>query len=102
MSDKNHDELVTLLKQQIAATNRATHALRAIVRPSTIMLVAILVALPLALIGYLADDLAALVFLAALVIIGGAIAAIVAQISETRKSDVPVTLEEANLRMGRM
>lgn len=102
MSDKNHEELVALLKEQIRATNRATHALRAIVRPSTIMLVAILVALPLALIGFLADYLVALVFLAALVIIGGAIAAIVAQISETRKSDVPVTLEEANLRMGRM
>ena len=99
MSDTNHEELVALLKEQIKATNRATHALRAIVRPSTIMLVAFLVALPLAFIGFVSSDLYGLVIVAALVILGSAIGAISSQISETKQSEIPITLEDSNSKL---
>ena len=100
MSDTNHEELVALLKEQIKATNRATHAIRAIVRPSTIMLVGFLIAIPLALIGFVAaDSLGGLVFIAGLVVLGCAIGAIISQIDETKKSSVPITLEDANLKL---
>lgn len=99
MSETDHQELVALLKEQIKATNRVTHAVRAIVRPSTIMLVGFLAALPLAFIGFVSDDFVGLVIVAALVILGSAIGAIISQISETKQSEIPITLEDSKSKL---
>ena len=91
LASKEHDELVGLMKQQINATDRATHAVRAIVLPSTITLIALLIALPIMLLGVFTGEGGgvATLFIGGLVLLGGGIMAIAAQISETRLSDVP-------------
>ena len=93
MSAKEHDEIVELMKQQINATDRTTHAVRAIVLPSTITLIALLIALPIILLGVLAGDGGAVValVLGGLVLLIGGIMAIASQISETRLSEIPGT-----------
>ena len=102
MSDTNHEELVALLKEQIKATNRTTHALRAIVRPSTIMLIAFLIAIPLALIGIaVPEELGGSVFIAGLIILGSAIGAIISQVSETRLSEVPITPKDSKQKLAK-
>ena len=89
MSGSTKSELAELMREQIAATNRATRAVRAIVIPSTIVLVALLVSIPLFLIGLLSDELSGASVLAGLVLLAGGIFAIVSQISESRLSEIP-------------
>lgn len=79
------DEHKALLRELIAASDRTTHAVRAIVLPSTIMLVATLVALPFFLI-FLVIQVVGFAVFAGLLIFVGAILAISSQISETRLS----------------
>ena len=102
MASKEHEELVELMKQQINATHRATHAVRAIVLPSTITLIALLIALPIMLLGVFSGEgggIAAL-FIGGLVLIVGGIMAISAQITETRLSDVPGIYAEPEVVPG--
>ena len=93
MASKEHDEIVELMRQQINATDRTTHAVRAIVLPSTITLVALLIALPIILLGVFAGEGAALaaLFIGGIVLLVGGIMAIASQISETRLSEIPGT-----------
>jgi hypothetical protein len=90
MESEEHEEIVELLKESIAASNRTTHAVRAIVLPSTIMLVALLFALPVALIAFVFDSDGAW-FFAGVIVVVAAILAIVSQIDETSASNVPVS-----------
>lgn len=93
MASKEHDEIVELMRQQINATDRTTHAVRAIVLPSTITLVALLIALPIILLGVVAGEGGAVValVLGGLVLLVGGVMAIASQISETRLSEIPGT-----------
>ena len=95
MASQEHEEIVALLKESIAASNRTNHAVRAIVLPSTIMLVAILLLFPIALIGVFASVGFAL-FLAGLVLLGGGVLAIRAQIVETQASAIPNDVSGSN------
>ena len=87
MASKEHEELVAVLKEVVAASDRTNHAVRAIALPSTIILIALLISLPLALLS-LAIGLVALVF-AALVLGAGGVLAIIAQLKETKASEIP-------------
>ena len=93
MAAKEHDEIIELMRQQINATDRTTHAVRAIVLPSTITLIALLIALPIILLGVFAGEGAAsaALFIGGLVLLVGGIMAIASQISETRMSEIPGT-----------
>ena len=86
MSSASQDDNQQLLRELIAASDRTTHAVRAIVLPSTIMLVAILVALPFFLI-FLVIQVVGFAIFAGLLIFVGAVLAISSQISETRLSN---------------
>ena len=87
MASKEHKELISALNEVADAANRTTHAVRAIVLPSTILLVSLLVVIPVLLLSFLAG--AAFIGLAGLVLLGGGIIAIVAQIRETKASEIP-------------
>jgi len=87
MANKEHEDLLVALREVVEASNRTNHAVRAIVLPSTIMLFALLVAVPLVLLSF-AVDLIMLV-LPGGVIVGGAIFAIIAQLDETKASEIP-------------
>ena len=80
MSSASQDDNQQLLRELIAASDRTTHAVRAIVLPSTIMLVAILVALPFFLI-FLVIQVVGFAIFAGLLIFVGAVLAISSQIS---------------------
>jgi hypothetical protein len=95
MANKEHEDLLVALREVVEASNRTNHAVRAIVLPSTIMLFALLVAVPLVLLSF-AVDLIMLV-LPGGVIVGGAIFAIIAQIKETAESEIPQPLEAFGL-----
>ncbi len=90
MASKDHEEIVELMRQQINATDRTTHAVRAIVIPSTIVLIALLVSVPLILIG-LIPGLWGFWALASTVLLAGVAGAIAAQIFESRLSAIPGT-----------
>jgi hypothetical protein len=87
MASEEHEEIVKLLKDSIAASNRTTHAVRAIVLPSTILLITGLVVIPLVLAGFFSDE--SLLILAGLALITGIVAAIIAEIRETKLSAIP-------------
>lgn len=87
MANKEHEDLLAALREVVEASNRTNHAVRAIVLPSTIMLVALLIAAALVLFS-LAFGVIMLVF-AGLAIVGGAIFAIIAQVDETKASEIP-------------
>lgn len=86
MSSASQEDNQELLRELIAASDRTTHAVRAIVLPSTIMLVATLVALPFFLI-FLVIQVVGFAVFGGLLIFVGAILAISSQISETRLSN---------------
>lgn len=87
MANKEHEELLAAVREVVEASNRTNHAVRAIVLPSTILLVALLVALGFVLLSF-AVGLIMLVISGA-VIVGGAILAIIAQLRETSASEIP-------------
>ena len=89
MAEGKDDRLVALLERQIEATDRVNHAVRAIVIPSLIMLVAILLASPFLLIGFFVDYFEGVLFLAGIILLVGAIWAIVSQIKESVLSAIP-------------
>lgn len=89
MSEPSTSELAELMKAQIAATNRATRAVRAIVIPSTIVLITLLISIPIFVFGLLGDDFSGAFILAALVLLAGGIYAIYSQIEESRLSEIP-------------
>jgi hypothetical protein len=89
MSGSNNSELAELMEEQIAATNRATRAVRAIVIPSTIVLVTVLISMPIFVFGLLSDDFSGALILAGLVLLAGGIFAIFTQIEESRLSEIP-------------
>ncbi len=89
MAGGKDDRLVALLERQIEATDRVNHAVRAIVIPSLIMLVAILLASPFLLIGFFVDYSGLALFLAGTILFVGAIWAIVSQIKESVLSAIP-------------
>ena len=89
MAEGKDDRLVALLERQIEATDRVNHAVRAIVIPSLIMLVAILLASPFLLIGFFVDYSGLALFLAGTILFVGAIWAIVSQIKESVLSAIP-------------
>ena len=92
MTSKDHEEIVELMRQQINATDRTTHAVRAIVLPSTIILLALLIGLPLVLIEVFAGDGSGFFgVIGGLVLLVGVVLAIAAQISETNLSEIPGT-----------
>lgn len=88
MVSQEHQEIVTLLKESIAAANRTNHAVRSIAVPSTIMLVTFLVFFPFALFSFIADSEGGLIFASLILIVGGIIA-IAVQIQETGASKIP-------------
>jgi hypothetical protein len=92
MASKEHEELVAVLKEVVAASDRTNHAVRAIVLPSTIMLIALLISLPLVLLSFVLG-LVSVVF-AGLVLGAGGVLAIIAQLKETKASEIPQPLEE--------
>ena len=94
MSGDQNQEMIELLKKSIAASDRTTHAVRAIVLPSTIILVTLLIVIPISLIGVVSQSGVPLVFSALILVVGG-IMAISAQISETKSSEVPMDLGPA-------
>lgn len=78
------------LDELIEATNRATHAVRAIVLPATRILIALLISLPLYLLGiFVGEGGGFLLFLAGAILLGGGIVAIIEQVRETKLSKVP-------------
>jgi hypothetical protein len=91
--DKNNE----LLRELIRANNRTTHAVRAIVLPSTRILVGLLIALPSAGLGFLLrwvdDGGGFFFFVSGAVLLGAAIWAIVDQVRETKLSKLPGTTE---------
>jgi hypothetical protein len=89
VSEEDKEEIVALLRESIAATNRVTRSVRAIALPSTIMLISVLLATPIALAGVLFASSVAFVFVAGVIFIG-AVLAIGAQIRETNASQVPL------------
>lgn len=89
------EDTKALLRELIEANNRTNHAVRAIVLPSTILLVTVLIALPVIFLAVLTDSLW-LMLLAAVGILVGAVLGIRAQISETRLSAVPSNPTQAN------
>ena len=98
MSSASQQGNQELLRELIAASDRTTHAVRAIVLPSTIMLVATLVALPFFLI-FLVVQVVGFAIFAGLLVFVGAILAISSQISETRLSST-VNAREADTAAG--
>lgn len=87
MAGKEHEELISALHEVAEASNRTTRAVRAIVLPSTILLVSVIVTIPFVLLSFIAG--AAFVILAGLVLVGGSVLAIVAQLKETKASEIP-------------
>lgn len=92
MANKEHEDLLVALKEVVEASNRTNHAVRAIVLPSTIMLFALLVAVPFVLLSFAIDPI--MLVLPGFVIVFGAIMAIIAQLKETAESEIPQPLEE--------
>jgi len=89
VAEGQDDRLVALLERQIEATDRVNHAVRAIVIPSLILLVAILLASPLLLVGFFVDGFDGVLFLAGIILLVGAIWAIGSQINESALSAIP-------------
>ena len=87
MASKEHEELISALHEVAEASNRTTRAVRAIVLPSTILLVSVIVTIPLVLLSFIAGP--AFIILAGLVLVGGSVLAIVAQLKETKASEIP-------------
>lgn len=87
MANKEHEELLAAVREVVEASNRTNHAVRAIVLPSTIMLFALVIALPFVLLSF-AVSLIMLVIPVGF-IVGGAILAIIAQLRETSASEIP-------------
>lgn len=94
MFDDKNGDLAELLREQIRATNRVNHAVRAIVIPSTIVLIAFLIAVPFLVIGLIASTPAVLFLAGAILLIGG-IMAIFSQINESKLSDMPYSYSVA-------
>ena len=90
MSEEQNQEIIRLLKQSIAASNRTTHAVRAIVLPSTIILVTLLIVIPFSLLG-VASGSPAVLIIGVVGLLAGAVVAIVAQIRETKSSEIPTS-----------
>lgn len=88
MVDENYENLESLLQEQIKATNRVNHAVRAIVIPSTIALIAFLTSLPFFLVAIL-GDFPEFLFLPAAILLIGFVIAIISQINESKLSEVP-------------
>jgi len=88
MDSKERGDLALLMAEQIKATNRVNHAVRALVLPSTIMIVAVLVSTPFILLGVFAVEPGMVIF-GALFLLAGAIGAILAQLRETKLSTPP-------------
>ena len=85
-----------LLEESIRATARTTHAVRALVRPSYILLISLLIAIPLVVLFWLLflwspNDLLPVLGLIAGggTLIGGIVLAISSFIDEFRKSELP-------------
>lgn len=89
MPSKDHDELIAALREVVVASNRTNHAVRAIVLPSTILLVTVIVSATLYLLSLRMG--APLGVLAGLVLLAGAVLAVVAQLKETKASQIPAT-----------
>ena len=89
MANEEHEALLSALQEVVDASNRTNHAVRAIVLPSTILLITVLVAIPLLLLSLMAG--AVVIVLAGLVLLGGSVLAIVAQLKETKASEIPGT-----------
>ena len=88
MASQDYEEIVALLKESIAASNRTNHAVRSIAVPSTIMLVTFLVTFPFAAFALFEGSGGGLV-LASLILIVGGVIAIGVQIQETGASKIP-------------
>lgn len=95
MANEEHEELLAAVREVVEASNRTNHAVRAIVLPSTIMLWALVIAVPFVLLSF-AVSLIMLV-LPGFVIVFGAIMAIIAQLKETAASEIPRPSEELAL-----
>lgn len=89
MAGGQDDPLVALLERQIQATDRVNHAVRAIVIPSLILLVATLLASPLLLVGFFVPYFEVFLFPAGIILLVGAIWAIVIQIKESELTAIP-------------
>ena len=90
MTSNDIEELTALLVKQIEATNRVNRAVRAIVIPSTILLITVLIASPFVAFGWVLDA-GGLYTFAGLILFIGAIIAIVNQIVESGASEMPST-----------
>lgn len=88
------DETNALLRELVEANNRTNHAVRAIVLPSTILLITVLLLLPLLILALWAGS-GFITFLAGLVGLVGGVMTIVAQIQETKLSVIPATPSQA-------
>jgi hypothetical protein len=88
MTPGEHEELAELLKESIRASNRTTHAVRAVVVPSTILLITVLIAALPAVFGLLLES-AGWIFMAGFLLFIGSILAIASQIQETNRSAIP-------------
>ncbi len=87
MASEEHKELLSALHEVVEASNRTNHAVRAIVLPATILLITVIVAIPLLLLSLAAG--AVVIVLAGLVLLGGSVLAVVAQLKETKASEIP-------------
>ena len=88
MVKEDVSELAELMREQVRATNRVNHAVRAIVIPSTIVLIAFLISVPFFAFGIFLSE-AALLFLAGIILVTGGVIAIMSQIMESALSDMP-------------
>jgi len=97
MSKTEHEEVVTLLKELVVASNRTNHAVRAIVRPIYIQLITYLLLLPLIAFYAFTGENGWLVVIGAVALAGTAIS-IAALASELKSSNIPYDFYEELVR----
>lgn len=97
MSKIEHEEVVTLLKELVVASNRTNHAVRAIVRPVYTQLITYLILLPLVAFFAFTGDNGWLVIVGAVALAGTAIS-IAALASELKSSNIPYDFSDELIR----
>lgn len=98
--EAQEDETNALLRELVEANNRTNHAVRAIALPSTVMLITLLLSAPLLSLALWAE-VDRLVLLAAFILIVGSAVAILAQIVETRLSEIPESAKQQSRSAAR-
>lgn len=99
MKEDEFSELKHLLKESIRASNRTTHAVRSIARPTWVLILSGLLSIPWIVISAISQAQEPLLFVALTVFVG-TIASIVVLRSELAKSKIPESLLPPRVRVG--